>query len=780
MLIELSGILQRWELQTINRRFDARPWLRWSPESLQRLNPVLLWQWHQTHELPRQWWAWDYTLSWLIENNHPPISHKIVIFNHMQEDEPPAAAVHEFPWMKPLLKWPLSRATMADTIKFIAKGGAKLIILDYEFPEYTDNDPVLAEAMWSCASGKLTGKPVPVLLSHSISRRSFSNVVQLEVPPSPSGVLDELQKLEPGASPRKTFTGLTGVFQDEDQVVRQIECSFTGRAGDHHESIVVKALRALNEPVPDDLPDTMDINFFGPPNRQFLLPHPYTYLFDPRLRAALVNPPPDSQDVSLKDAVVILGDGVTDIFSTPTTNLGGNPMSGTEILATAFETVSNHRWLTRLYGEDGITYLVAVCLCAGLFTVAWKMRQEGRIKQVPGRSFNRLMMLASDLFCFFLTVVLNYLVACLFFAYNNLIVPVISPTIGLMLGALAAVLLEREEEREQLFRQRLQAAEEKLVLQEEVHNAEMDAQRAKVKTAEIEKDQELRHEFARRINHDLRAPVSVLSWTISRLKRDGLQSKGAPEKVERLANTADKLFGLINELVKSYDKASQQETAEMGEVDLVKVVTDSYKLQTPLAEERNSTLEYEVPVDSAFAKCDQLGLSRCIDNLIRNAFFHNDNGVKVKVLLKPGPAHHRIEVRDNGKGIAADNLGRIFESGFSTSEKKSSGSHEGLGLSIVKTQVEKMNATITVESQLNQGASFIISIANSRPSDSGLTTSSDRPDAISGDKHVVRESASNDKCNSADQPGTNLTRSMVQLKNEPVNLPPKEAVQTNP
>src|ERR1700734_471214 len=63
LLLNFTGLLKRTELQTINQRFDARPWLKWSPESIALLSPVTIWQYHQAHEIPRTWWAWDYTLS---------------------------------------------------------------------------------------------------------------------------------------------------------------------------------------------------------------------------------------------------------------------------------------------------------------------------------------------------------------------------------------------------------------------------------------------------------------------------------------------------------------------------------------------------------------------------------------------------------------------------------------------------------------------------------------------------------------------------------------------
>ncbi|MGH9551715.1 MAG: sensor histidine kinase, partial [Terriglobales bacterium] len=237
-------------------------------------------------------------------------------------------------------------------------------------------------------------------------------------------------------------------------------------------------------------------------------------------------------------------------------------------------------------------------------------------------------------------------------------------------------------------------------------------------------DQEQKREFVRRINHDLRAPVSVLSWTISRLRKDGLQSKGAPEKVDRLANTADRLFALINELVKSYDTQSvaagssesstnaiAAEPAATEECDLVKALTDSYSMQTSLAEQRSSTLELDIELpagQSAIVAGNQLKLARCVDNLIRNALLHNEPGIKVSLSLRESENVFLITVKDNGKGISAEHLDHIFDQGYRIEERNDEHEHEGLGLNIVKSFVESMHGKITVASEAGNGASFTI------------------------------------------------------------------------
>ncbi len=595
----------------------------------------------------------------------------------------------------------------------LAESGTKLIVLDNDFPQYSTDDPELASVISRSTSGQLTGTPVPVLMARTINRSTYASVVQVEVPSSPSGVLGELQKLESPRDLLNKYTGTTGVIRDEDQVVRQIACRLPGQRGELHDSIIVKAMEVLKEPIPSDLPMTMDIDFVGPANTELIPIRPMSYLLDPERKRAMISPELGSQDVTLHGAIVFLGDGVQDIFSTATTNLGFNLMSGSEVLANAFETAADHRWLKRWYGLDAIPYLIFSALLGATITLLWKVRQKSVESERDRSRSHRLMRLLSDFACFALTLCVSYSLSCILFSFARIIVPVVSPSIALMIAALATVVWERERERFLSLQQSLKAAQEKLVLQGEVHKAELETQEAESRAREMALDKDRRREFVRRINHDLRAPVSVLSWTIARLKKDGLNSKGAADKVDRLGNTADRMFALINELVNSYDTQTvEQDKVEQLPTDLRTVVSESFKMQTSLAEQRQSTLELSMPETPVVALCNHLQLSRCVDNLIRNALLHNNSGITVQLILRAGATAHEIVVADNGVGISSKHIAHIFDAGYRAQERESDTKHEGLGLSIVKTFVESMRGNISVISKSGEGATFVITLAN--------------------------------------------------------------------
>jgi signal transduction histidine kinase len=645
LLLDSLGWLNRLELQSVNRMFEARQWLKWNPDSLYKVNPVAVWQYHEAHEIPHRIWAWDYTLSWLIGDNHPQPKNKIVIFNHMLEDEPPLDAVAEHPWMKPLLHFPAPRSTVAQAVRTLAKNGARLIILDNDFPQYSDEDATLAAAIHECG--------VPVLMASTANRRNFTGGMQLEGMTLPIGVLEQLQKLEPGVDVRQKYTGLTTIAMDEDQIVRRI---FT------NESVVSKTMSIIGHPG-KSVPSLMNIDFAAQPNSELYPVRPFSYLLDPDKVSALNNH--ESGDVTVDGAIVILGDSVQDVYATPLTNVGVNLMSGAEILANSIDTISRQSWLLRLDGPLRALYLIVICLIAAAIS--------------PSRR-----VIIGWLGCVGLAF-LAYSMGFVWFAFAGLIVPVVVPALAVASGSLAGVLFERER----------------------AHETEIKLQKAEARAKEIALDDQRRSEFVRRINHDLKAPVTVLNWTLAKLKREGLSSTHALDRLEHIERTSDRLFSLIAELVRTYETNSSEKQNKSTHTDLREILEDAARLHESMGEMRNSTVTLDLPSYAMTLKCDRLEMARVMDNIVRNAILHNPPGTTIEVSARKRANVHQIEITDNGTGIGNKELQKIFEPGYTTSTEKEG---HGLGLSIAKTLVEKAGGSIQVESEEEVGTKFIISL----------------------------------------------------------------------
>lgn len=698
-LLTFSGVMRRAELQTIDRLFETRSWFRWNAESLSRLNPVKLYEYHQKHEIPCRWWAWDYTLSWLIEPNQTAAKTKIVIFNHLLEDEPPREAVKEKKWLAPLMRYPISRASLAQAVEHLARSGARMIILDNDFPQYSNSDQLLAQTIHDCASGKF-GRKVPVLIAGTVVHRTAGNTVQVNFAPPAPGVFGELQQLEPETDILQKYVGNVNMVMDEDQIVRRCLVAPMGHSSSESTSIAAKTWQVLGVRLPEALPPVMDIDFVGPPNSDQFPVRPFTYLFDPELRQKIADP--SAGDVCVRDSIVILGDGVTDVFATPFTNAGVNLRSGSEVIAQSIDTIARESWPNRLDSPWTFVYLLTSGVsAAGL----WCFRRRiFRGKHSTLRTHAAL--IAVDLGFYAGTVALSYAMACYLFSFFNLIVPVVVPMIAITVSALATALWEREAETAYLLQEQLRQMQENLRLEQSNHEIELRARGAEAQARQIEQIQSMRKDFVRKINHDLKAPVTVMSWTLAKWNKEGVSCKSAEDKLERMVRTCDRLVGLLHELGNNYDRAEQLSGDEHGNqpCELGTILRDCISMAQSLAESKGGKIELIIPPRRFWVSAQLLELSRVFDNLIRNALLHNPPGTNVCIEIRSQAHRHQVHITDDGLGMTPEKADTLFE------QKQTDGDRECLGLSIVKGFVERAGGSITVTSQPSAGSTFTVAL----------------------------------------------------------------------
>ncbi len=127
----------------------------------------------------------------------------------------------------------------------------------------------------------------------------------------------------------------------------------------------------------------------------------------------------------------------------------------------------------------------------------------------------------------------------------------------------------------------------------------------------------------------------------------------------------------------------------------------------PLADASNLSLTNEIPEGLA-ALADASMLSLIFQNLISNAIDHTPNGeVIIGATAGEGPPAVECWVADNGAGIPADRLEKVFDKLESDPDKKGG---MGLGLAIVRQFVEAHGGRVSVESKLGQGSTFRFTI----------------------------------------------------------------------
>lgn len=705
LTFQYFGLFRRFELQTINHRFETRQWIKWNPKSLSRLNPLTLIDYHEKNEIPKTWWSWDYTLSWLIGDNHPQPALKYVIFNRMLEDEPPQEAVSSHPWMKPLLSYPLPRETLSEMVNFLSASGARAIILDYDFPQYTQGDKELAKAIYKA---RLNIDARPVYIANSIHSVTAGNISEIQQPVTRSGVIRELEQLESGTDVVDKYTGLTGVLQDEDQIVRRLVLKLRLQDGKQFDALVVKLLRDLDVKLPTTTPEVIDIDFVSVPNSDVFPIRPLSYLLDPELRAKISSG--NSEDVSLKDAIVIIGDGISDVYDTPLTNLGASRRSGTELLAQGIDTLARQSWLYRITLPQEYIYIALMAIIGGMNFILFRcLTSPNRDGTVSGR--HRGLAVGTDAVLFIVSLLSVYSIANLLFSYANMIVPLVVPGIAITLATVVTVLWERDRVKGISMEQTIQSSQEKLVLAQEKHEAQLAYQASLADQRAMEEDRARRHDMVRRLNHDLKAPVSVFNWTLAKVLKDRAEDDPMFAVFQRLKRSSEHLSNLLTEIVQSLAEEQSPDGQKTQICEITSVLIQQSELERSLAEITGSAVVLNLPekYELTWVIGTELEVARIVDNIVGNALKHNPAGTKVEITMPPvnwSDEDLVITIEDNGKGIAKEDLDRIFQTGFRVAGTRPEG--QGLGLSIATSLCTKIGGKISVTSELGVGTKFEI------------------------------------------------------------------------
>ncbi|MDX1569430.1 MAG: ATP-binding protein [Xanthomonadales bacterium] len=221
----------------------------------------------------------------------------------------------------------------------------------------------------------------------------------------------------------------------------------------------------------------------------------------------------------------------------------------------------------------------------------------------------------------------------------------------------------------------------------------------------LEKLEESRRDMISDIAHELRTPLTNVRCQLEALQ-DGLTPLDR-SAVDSLHEEVLLLARLVDDL-RDLALASSQEL----DLDPVRVVLAPAVRRAgeavPGADE--TPIRYTVPEDLAVI-VDDARLQQILRNLIGNALRHAGSGGEVAVSAKADERFVRIEIQDNGEGLAPEHLDRVFERFFRTDRSRSRETGgAGLGLAIVKQLVEAHGGQVGAASRPGHGARFWFSL----------------------------------------------------------------------
>jgi len=226
---------------------------------------------------------------------------------------------------------------------------------------------------------------------------------------------------------------------------------------------------------------------------------------------------------------------------------------------------------------------------------------------------------------------------------------------------------------------------------------------------DLERLERVRRDFVANVSHELRTPLTAISGYAETLLEGGLEDPENNRKfVEIIKSHATRLSNITSDLLALSELEAEKPAGEARPVSVSNAVETALKMIEPTAQLRDVKI-IRGPLERAEVLAERGQLEQLLVNLLDNAVKFNRRGGEVRLAVTREGDRIRITVADTGIGIPSTDLSRIFERFYRVDKARSREmGGTGLGLSIVKHIVERLNGTITVESQLGKGSTFTI------------------------------------------------------------------------
>ena len=222
---------------------------------------------------------------------------------------------------------------------------------------------------------------------------------------------------------------------------------------------------------------------------------------------------------------------------------------------------------------------------------------------------------------------------------------------------------------------------------------------------EKERREALRREFTANVSHELKTPLTSILGTAEILENGLVKPEDIPHFAGNIHREAQRLIGLVNDIIKLSRLDEGSPAAQWEAVDLYRLSRSILDQLAVAAEKKQVTMTLEG--GSALARGVPQIVEEIIYNLCDNAVAYNHAGGSVTVTVSDTPEGGRVTVRDTGIGIPREAQGRVFERFYRVDKSHSSGG-TGLGLSIVKHGAAYLGAQVTLESEPGKGSTFIL------------------------------------------------------------------------
>lgn len=213
-----------------------------------------------------------------------------------------------------------------------------------------------------------------------------------------------------------------------------------------------------------------------------------------------------------------------------------------------------------------------------------------------------------------------------------------------------------------------------------------------------------REEILRIVAHDLRNPLNTISMATSLLMEDGGLDAARTSQMKIIRRSGERMNRLIQDLLSVTTIEAGRLSIAPRKVAVKDLLHEASEMLEPIAREKSITLTVSAVDDLPTVRADSSRLLQVFSNLVGNAVKFTPTGGAITLAAAKVGANIECSVADNGPGIPAAQIPRLF--GKFWQAKRGDGRGVGLGLAIAKGIIEAHGGTISVKSEEGRGTVF--------------------------------------------------------------------------
>jgi signal transduction histidine kinase len=223
----------------------------------------------------------------------------------------------------------------------------------------------------------------------------------------------------------------------------------------------------------------------------------------------------------------------------------------------------------------------------------------------------------------------------------------------------------------------------------------------------------LKADFLSAVSHELRTPLNVVGGFAQLLLENQTSplSESQSEDVRLIQAGGRQLLDLINDILDVSMIESGDLRLHFARTDVTELIEGVVRIHQPLVRDNDTSLRAELGPDVPAIVCDPRRITQILTNLVSNAIkFTEEGSITVRAAFDARRDSVVIRCIDTGVGIAPDELDSIFEEYRQVGSIKRRKKGTGLGLAIARSIASFHGGSLTVESQLGQGSTFILTL----------------------------------------------------------------------